>query len=273
MPRRGLTGSDHPIRPPAAIRPPSAMAVRGNVHAHMAASVQAHRGREQNWSAGYERNRHEAATGSRDNGVADGRARRGRPQFARLHASIAERQLDWAWHNSPDTAKASAERERAEAKSADTGPSARASWLGGIAFALLAGGIIAAVATIQSSRPLPFETWARDDLMQRADGVPGRMPTNGTAAALIVAPTAADGQRGEVDAALGSHARLQPSDIDIAGLGPILATAAVAERLAADPPSPHGWVSTAGVETRAGPLLPEPPRPVFKPAPTSPSER
>jgi hypothetical protein len=113
-------------------------------------------------------------------------------------------------------------------------------WLGGVASGLLAAGLISAVATVQSSRSLPFETWARDDLMHL---MPGATSTNAMVApqlagaperARMVGPTLPDHQPGEVDAALGSHARLEWSDIVIAGLGPILASAAAAERLATD---------------------------------------
>jgi hypothetical protein len=215
-----------------------------------------------------------------------------------LHASIAERQLDWAWQQCPDAALRSDESERREVEHAGQGFSARALWLGGVAFALLAAGIIAALATVQSSRPLPFETWARGDLMQRAGEMPGTMPRGATAAgqpagapegALIgrsiaalvepVAPrpepvaTPASASPGEVDAALALDARLEPSEIEIALLGAILASAATAEKLAANLPLSRVSLATAGVGTRAGRLIPEPPRPVFKPTLVSSSQR
>jgi hypothetical protein len=168
-------------------------------------------------------------------------------------------------------------------------------WLGGIAFVLLAAGVISAVAIVQSSRPLPFETWARRDLMQRTDGMPGAMTTDAVApgqsasapedaptarsgpvaalhdaiaalARVITAglePAAADPQPEAVDAALGSYARPEPSDIHIAGLGPILASANAADELAANFSTP--WLSSTEVETRAERLFHAPPRPVFKP--------
>jgi hypothetical protein len=81
------------------------------------------------------------------------------------------------------------------------------------------------------------------DLRQRAGGMPGmtsiaamvaRQLAGAPESARVVAPTLPGHEPGEVDAALGSHARLERSDIVIAGLGPILASAAAAEELAAD---------------------------------------
>jgi hypothetical protein len=142
-------------------------------------------------------------------------------------------------------------------------------WLGGIAFALLAAGVISAVAMIQSSRPLPFETWARD-----LGGMPGTTSTAAMVArqlagapesARVVAPTSPDHEARRGDAALGSHARLERSDIIIAGLGPILASPAAAERLAADLRLRAVSVRTGKVGTGAERVPHEPARPVFKP--------
>ena len=288
MPFRRLTGSDRSIRQATATGSTGAFAMRRDAHAHMANSMQARLARERNWSTGHDQSSQKAATGLLENDFANGRARIGRPRFARLHASIAERPLDWAWHASPDIAGLSDKSEQSEAGSAETGFSGRALWLGGLAFALLAAGIISAVATVQSSRPLPFETWARHDLVQRTDGTPDAMATDAMAAgqlagALDGAPTAKAGpvgarddvmaalagvvaarEPGEVDAALASNARLEPFDIHIAGLGPILAGAAAAEQVAVQLAMLS--LTTAGGKTGAERLLAEPPRPVFKPA-------
>src|SRR5918995_6310878 len=172
MSLRRLTGSDHSVRQAAAARSSGAVAIRRDAHAHMANSIRAHLVHEQNWPARHERDHHETATGLPDNDLPTCCARIERPRFDRLRASIAERQLDWAWHNSPDTANHLAESEPSGAKPTDTGVPRRAMWLGGIAFALLAAGVISAVAMIQSSRPLPFETWARD-----LGGMPGTTST------------------------------------------------------------------------------------------------
>ena len=205
------------------------------------------------------------AVGSRASDLAAGRARTGRPRFTRVHASIAARQSDWAWGNCLDKPEALPLKERIGAGPAGTGLPARALWFGGIAVTLLAASAIAAVATLQSGRPLPFETWARAELMQRGDAGASHMATGGAAAAPMVAPAAADSERGEVDAALVAHASLEPSDVDIAGLGPILATAAVADRLAVELAGPKERVPAADIRTRLARLSPEPPRPVLKP--------
>ena len=288
MPLRPVTGSDHSIRQAAAIRSTGACTMRRQIPAQMASSMQARLARERNWSTGNDQNSEEAAAGLLENDVAASQSSIGRPRFARLQASIAERDLEWAWRDSPDIARPSAKSERIEAGPAGTGFSARALWLGGIALALLAAGIISAVATLQSSLSLPFETWARLDLLQRADGMPDAMPTmargtNDLAVAPEGGPMAKAGpvsarddvmtalagvvaahEHGEADAALASPARLEPSPVEVAGLGPILADAAAAEQVAATLAMLS--LTTAGVVTGAERLLREPPRPVFKPA-------
>jgi hypothetical protein len=289
-----LTGSHDSVPRAPATRWSGDFAARRQAHAPMTNSTQAHLPRAQNWPARHEEEPQEGAAGRADDDVAAADACIGRPRFARLHASIAERQLDWGWQQCPDAARLSDERERSEAGHAGTGFSARAVWLGGIAFVLLAAGIISALATVQSSRPLPFEIWARGDLMQRAGAMPGAMPGSavlpgrsagapddalmGSAGpdpiAALVEPVAAraepaatpasasaEREAGEVDAALASDARLEPAEIEVAVLGPILASAATAEKLVAD----LALAPTAGVRTRAGRLFPEPPRPVLKP--------
>jgi hypothetical protein len=270
MSLRRLTCSDHAIRQAAASQSSGVVGIARDSPAQMPDLIRAYLARQQNWPATHEYNRHKAATELLANDVAAGRARIERPHFAKFNASIAKQQLDWAWHHSPDCAGPPDESERIADGPADGGFSARTLWLGGIAFALLAAGMISAVATFQSSRPLPFETWAWDDLMQRAEVMPGATSANAMVArqlagARVVATTVPDHEPGEVDAALGSHARLERSDIVIAGLGPILASAAAAERLAADLRLPPVSVPTAKVGTGAERVLHEPPRPVFIP--------
>jgi hypothetical protein len=268
-----LTGRDGSVQHAPAARPSGIVAIRPDAHAQMANSVRAHLVHKQNWPVADERDRHETAIGLPDKDLPTCSARIDRPRFDRLRASIAERQLDQAWNNSPDAASHLAESEPSGAKPTDTRFPRRAIWLGGIACALLAAGVITAVAMIQSSRPLPFETWARD-LRQRAGGMPGmssiaamvaRQLAGAPESARVVAPSLPGHERGEVDAALGSHARLDRSDIVIAGLGPILASAAAAERLAADLRLQPVSVPRVKVGTGAERVLHQPPRPVFKP--------
>ena len=85
--------------------------------------------------------------------------------------------------------------------------------------------------------------------------------------------TPASASPGEVDAALALSARLEPSEIEIAILGAILASAAMAEKLAANLPVSRVSLATAGVGTRAERLIPQPHRPVFKPTLVSSSQR
>jgi hypothetical protein len=270
MSLRHLTGSDDSVQhaPAARASPYGPMPT-----AQMANSIQAHLVHKQNGPARHKREHHETATGLPDKDLATGSARIERPRFDRVRASIAERQLAWAWHHSPDTASHLAESEPSGGKPTDTRLLRRAMWLSGIALALLAAGVISAAAMIQSSRPLPFETWARD-LRQLAGGMPDITSTIAMVArqlaappesARVVAPTLPDHEPGEGDAALRSHVRLEQSDIVIAGLGPILASAATAERLAADLRLPPAPVPPAKLGTGAERVLHEPPRPVFKP--------
>ena len=294
MPLRRLTGSDHSIRQAAATRSAGAFAMRREAHAHMANAMQARLARERNWSTENDHDSQKAASSRLEDDLADDGGRIGRPHFARLHASIAELPLDWACQESPDMAKASGKSERSEGRPAETGSSTHALWFGGIAFALLAAGIISAVATVQSSRSLPFETWAGLDLLQHADGAPGAMTTTAVGAnqlagapegALMaeagpvaarhdvmaaLAGVVAAREHGEVDAALVSDAGLAPSHVEIAGLGPILAGATAAEQVAANLAMLS--LTTAGVRTGAGRMLAQPPRPVFKPALVSSSQ-
>jgi hypothetical protein len=285
-----LTGSDDSSRDVAAIQ----------CQAQMTHSIQAGWAREQNGSAIHEQGPQVGSGSLPENVIAINGGSIDRPSFARFHASVAERQLDWGWQQCPDAAGPSHESQRNEPGHAGTGFSARALWLGGIAFAVLAVGILATVATVQSSRTLPFEAWARGDLMQRAGGMPGAMPRDAMVpgqsagapqralmgraghdpiAALAgpvaarpepaATPASADREPGQDLAALAPDAKPDPSDLEIAILGPILASAATAEQLAANLP----LAPRAGVGTRAERLLNEPPRPVFKPTLVSSSQQ
>jgi hypothetical protein len=269
MPFRRPSGSDHSIRQ---ARSSGAGANRRDARAQMTESIGAHLACDQNWPATHRRDRRRAAAELLEDDVAAGCARIGRPTFARLQASIAEQQLDWAWQPSSDSATPRGERERSGARITDAGVSTRALWLGGILFVLVAAGVIAAVATVQSSLPVPFETWARRDLMQRADGSAAVPPYDTTAGLAgvgtarpesVPAPAVAEHVPAEIDAALGAPGRLEPSDIDIAGVGPILGSAATAKEFAARLAT--GSLPGVMIASRGGRLLPGPPRPAFKP--------
>lgn len=288
MPPRRLTGSDDSLWHAAAARSAGVIAVPRAAHADMTNSMQARLAHERNWSTGQPHHSHTAATGLPENDFANGGGHIGRPHFAKLQASLAERPLDWAWQDPPDMAKAAGTSERSDGTPAATGFSARALWFGGIAFVLLAAGIIAAVATVQSSRPLPFGTWAGLDLPQDADGAPGAMTTTAAApgpfadaregtlraevgpgvarhdAIAALAGVVAAGEHAEVDAALVPDAGLAPSHVEIPGLGPILGSATAAEQVAAN--LARLSLTTAGIGTGTERPLAKPPRPVFKPA-------
>jgi hypothetical protein len=251
--------------------------------------------RQQNWPTRHEQVRREATTELLEIDVAAGCARIERPCLARWHASIPNQQLDWVWHYSPDCAGPSGESERMAGGRSDRGFSARTLWLGGIVIALLAATIVSGLATVQAIRPLPLKTWAQHDLTQTTDGIPGAITIDAAGAGQLVSapdgspktgsePVAAryeamaalgrvvaarrepvavaDPAAGEVDAALGSYPRLEPSDVEIAGLGAIMATATAAQELAADLTPPRVSAQMAGVGSPPSALPSEAP---FKP--------
>jgi hypothetical protein len=126
---------------------------------------------------------------------------------------------------------------------------------------------------VQSGRILPFEAWTRSDLMRLAGVVPGAVAPDPRGAyevtaaperALIGAPPATDRAAGEVDAAIASPPDAQPADVEVAILGPILASAAGAAQVAAEWPVAPTAART-GTDSRSERLLLEPPRPVLKP--------
>jgi len=104
MSLRHITGSDEPVQHAPAARASGAVAIRPYAHAQMANSIRADLVHKQNWPAADERDYRETATGLPDKDLPTCCARIERPRFDRLRASIAERQLDQAWHNSPDAA-------------------------------------------------------------------------------------------------------------------------------------------------------------------------
>jgi hypothetical protein len=272
-----------------ATRAAGAFAVRPSVRACPTDSTQSHLTHERTWSVRHERVRPEAAI-LLENAVAAGRTRRERPRFARLHASIAERPLEWDWQHSPDNARPPGQRERI-ARPANAGLAAGGLGLAGVGFVLLAIGVISAVATVQSSRPLPFETWARHDLMQGAGDLAGGTSTDAMGAGQFASPPMIGGEsvaaqydstaalrpgaaaasiaaaveREPADAALAWESGRESPEVDIAALGPILASAAAAAKLAAEWPLPPTTVAQAVPESPSEGLLLEPPRPVFKP--------
>ena len=86
---------------------------------------------------------------------AAGERTRNVPVLRRLHASIAECPMEWAWQHPPSVVIDPGEKERSAGNLLNAGRFARGPWLGGVAFALLAAGVISAVAMVQSGRSLP----------------------------------------------------------------------------------------------------------------------
>jgi hypothetical protein len=266
MAHRRPTGSERSIREAAPTQSSGAFTAPGKAPLYLANATQTRLGRESNRSVRHERDPQEAATGLLETGVAGGQAHTARPRFARLHASIAERPMEWAWQPL-DGVESPGEREPIGAARL----SARLLWLGGAVSALLAAGVISAVVTVQSARSLPFESWARRDLTQGAgevrlladtDGMlPGQpagalmaghepKPARAKPAKAIVS-AAAGHERGASDAAVARPG--SAPDIEIALLGPILASAGEANHVAAKLRVRTAAAPAAAVEPRIAP--------------------
>jgi hypothetical protein len=258
MPYRRLTGTEYATPQAGASRSSGTLAMQRHPDGHAASPTPPYLRREQNWSV-QERYHQDAAGRRLEDDVVIGRTRTGRPRFARVQASIAERPSEWAWQYSREIAGPSAQRGRVAPRPADAGMSTRALWLGGGALILLASGVIAAIAMVQSSRPVPFETWAQRDLMHD----PGAVPDLASSAASI--SDAADRQRGAADAGLAPETGVSSPEVEIAALGPILASATAAEEVTARLPLPAAAPAAVAAEASDPRPLRAPPRPVFKP--------
>jgi hypothetical protein len=145
MPLCRLTDSDDSIEGPAATR--SAFAVPGR-YAQVHLALPKHLEPEQKGAALEHRRSRPGIAGPHDNGLAADGARIERPRFSRLHASIIERQSDWAWQNSFANTQAPCAHERTAASRPEVGLSGAKLWFGGIALALLTAGVISGVATV-----------------------------------------------------------------------------------------------------------------------------
>ena len=258
MPYRRPIGSDRSISPAAGPRSSGAPTMQRSVP-RPANATQTQPRRQPNRSVQYERNQPEAATSLLENDVGCSRAQMRRPRFAKLNASIAECPMEWAWQHPPSVVTDPVERGRSVGNPASAGLFARQPWLGGVAFALLAAGVISAVATVQSGGLLPA----------------GEVPTARTLTAGHEpgadrpAPAAAPGsaqagrERGATNTTVAPAGAARA--VEIALLGPVLASAGEAEEVNAKLPMRTAAVRAAAIEARVAHLLREPPRPVFKP--------
>jgi hypothetical protein len=197
----------------------------------------------------HDRSQPDAQTPLLESGITGGRARRGRPGFARLQASIAASPMEWACQYPPSVVTDPKGRAASAVKLLNAGLSARAPWLGGVAAALLAAGAIALMATVQSGRSTP------------AGEVPSPEPVTvlaGSAEGLVSAT--AGRERGATDPAAAPDGSAPA--VEIALLGPVLASAGEAEQVSARMPARTAPLWSAAADAH---LLHEPPRPVFKP--------
>jgi hypothetical protein len=168
-----------------------------------------------------------------------------------LQASIAASPMEWACQYPPSVVTDPKDRGASLVKLLNAGLSARAPWLGGVAAGLVAAGVIAIVATVRSGPSLP------------AGQVPSPEPVTvlaGPAEGLVSA--AAGRARGATDPTAAPDGSAPA--VEIALLGPVLASAGEAEAVSARLPTRTAAVWSAAAEADAH-LLREPPRPAFKP--------
>jgi hypothetical protein len=199
----------------------------------------------------------EAAPAVLEAAITAGRPRRGRPGFAKLQASLAECPMEWAWQHPPSVVTHPGQRERSAAQLLNARFSARAPWLAGVAVALLAAGISATVATLQSGRSPPADEVRSGGPVMAGDEFGAAPPV----------PAAAGRERGAIDPDFGG-AGSAPA-VEIALLGPVLASSREAAVMAARMPIPTAVLPRALIEGPAARLLHEPPRPALKPAEVS----
>ncbi len=255
MPQRRPLGSDRSPSPAGGPQSSGAFALRRNARVP-ANATQTHERDEPNRSAAHERIQPETAPPPEAE-ITAGRPRRGRPGFARLQASLAECSMEWAWQHPPSVVTHPGERERSAAKLLNAVLSARAPWLGGVAVALLAAGIVATLATLPSRRSPPADEVRSGEAVMAGVEVGAAPPVS----------AAAGRERGASDPAFGG-AGAAPA-VEIALLGPVLANSGEAAEMAARMPRPTAALQGAVIERPAARLLHEPPRPEFKPAEVS----
>jgi hypothetical protein len=248
MTHRRPIGSDRATSPAVGTRSSGALPAQGNARIPPnPTQTQERRGPDR--PVAHDRNQADAETPLLETGITGGRARRGRPGFARLQASIAAAPMEWACQYPPSVVTDPKERAASAAKLLNAGLSARAPWLGGVAAALLAAGVIALIATVQSGRSPPgAEAPSPKPIMALAEQAEGLVPAAAGRARGATDPAAAQG--GSVPA------------VEIALLGPVLASAGEAEAVSARLPTRIAAVGSAAADAH---LLHEPPRPAFKP--------
>jgi hypothetical protein len=248
MTHRRPLGSDRAPSPAVGTRSSGALTVRRNARIPSnPTQTQERRGPDR--PVAHDPSQPDAQAPLLEAGIAGGRARRGRPGFARLHASIAATPMEWACQYPPSVVTDPRGRAASVTALLNAGLSARAPWLGGVAAALLAAGVVAVIVTVQSGRPLP------------AGEAPSPQPITalaGSAEGLVSAT--ADRARGATDPAAAPDGSAPA--VEIALLGPVLASAGEAEEVSARMPARPAPLWSAAADAR---LLHEPPRPVFKP--------
>jgi hypothetical protein len=250
MTHRRPIGSDRATSPAVGARSSGALTVRRNARIPPnPMQTQERRGPDR--PVAHDRTQPDAET-LLETGIAGGRGRRGRPGFARLQASIAASPMEWARQYPPSVVTDPKGRAASAAKLLNAGLSARASWLGGVAAALLASGVIAIVATVQSGRSPPAgEAPSPEPVTALAEPAEGLV--SATAGREPGAPDPAAAPGGSAPA------------VEIALLGPVLASAGEAEAVSARLPKGAAAVLSAAAEAGGAHLLHEPPRPAFKP--------
>jgi hypothetical protein len=240
MPHRRAVGSNFSISHALGTRSSGAFTVRRHVPVYAGNAAQTEASVVPNRPMRHEGDQQEAATD-----IDPGRTQMGRPRFARLHASIAECPMEWARQHPRSVVIRPGEREGLVAKLVNASFSARMPWLGGVAFALLAAAIISTVALVQSGRSPPAGEARSAGLLtaghERGVARPG--PPEAPASA----PAGREGGTIDTAVAPGGAAPV----VEIALLGPVLASAGEAQEVAAKLPMRTAAVPAAAVQAGA----------------------
>jgi hypothetical protein len=246
MPYRRPVASDFSIAQAAGARSSGALAVWRHAIVDPEGAARTDARREPKRSMRHEGDQPEVP-GRLENHVGGGRVRRTRPHFARLHASIIECPMEWACQDPPSVLIHPGEQAGIRAKLVNGGFLPRRHWLGGVAFALLAAGVIWAVATIQAGRSLPGGEARSAATLMAAHSPSAARP--GPAEAPVSAGVGREHGASDTGFAQADSG----SGVEIPLLGPVLTSAGEAAEISARLPMGTAAAPAAALEARRTP--------------------